>query len=95
MILRHLIRLVLPALAILATSCTGYHLGASKPAQMREVHTVAVPNVKNLTLQPRIDVEGQREVMVERRAQFGVRADQAAERRRTLLRPAQGHRNRF
>jgi len=56
MILRHLIRLVLPVLAIVATSCTGYHLGASKPAQMGDVHTLAVPNVKNLTLQPRIDV---------------------------------------
>ena len=56
MILRILSRLVVPAVAVLAVSCTGYHIGASKPTRLRNVHTISVPNFKNQTLEPRIDV---------------------------------------
>ena len=56
MILRFLTRLVVPAAAVFAVSCTGYHIGASKPARLANVHTIAVPNFKNMTLDPRIDV---------------------------------------
>ena len=37
-------------------SCAGYRVGPVKPAQLENVQTIAVPNVKNLTLEPRIDV---------------------------------------
>ena len=50
MILRFLTRLVVPAAAVFAVSCTGYHIGASKPARLANVHTIAVPNFKNMTL---------------------------------------------
>ena len=51
---------LLPALALavmaLFPSCAGYHIGGVKPAQLQGVQTIAVPNVKNLTLEPRVDV---------------------------------------
>lgn len=36
--------------------CSGYHIGATKPAQMQQVETLAVPVFKNLTLEPRSSV---------------------------------------
>ena len=37
-------------------SCTGYRIGAVKPAALEGINTLSVPNVKNLTLEPRVDV---------------------------------------
>lgn len=37
-------------------SCAGYRVGPVKSAQLQNVQTIAVPNVKNMTLEPRIDV---------------------------------------
>lgn len=42
--------------AFLLTGCLGYHLGSSKPLALRDVHTIAVPTFKNLTLVPRTEV---------------------------------------
>jgi hypothetical protein len=39
----------------LLPGCAGYHLGAQKPAAFQSIHTVAVPNFKNLTLEPRLE----------------------------------------
>ncbi len=36
--------------------CAGYRLGPAKPASMKEVHTLAVPAFKNMTLEPRVEV---------------------------------------
>jgi hypothetical protein len=36
--------------------CVGYRLGPAKPASMKEVHTLAVPAFKNMTLEPRVEV---------------------------------------
>lgn len=49
-------RLALLASALLLASCNGYHMGTAKPANMEHVRVIAVPNVKNDTLEPRIDV---------------------------------------
>jgi outer membrane lipopolysaccharide assembly protein LptE/RlpB len=50
---------LLPALAVISfallPSCAGYHMGSVKPAALVNVHTLSVPNAKNLTLEPRID----------------------------------------
>lgn len=37
-------------------SCAGYRIGAVKPAALEGINTISVPNVKNLTLEPRVDV---------------------------------------
>ena len=47
--------LVLLAPALLLVSCAGYHLGASKPASLEWVKTIAVPMFANATLQPRAE----------------------------------------
>ncbi len=39
-----------------AVSGCGYHLGAAKPAQLRNVDTLAVQTFKNETYEPRIEV---------------------------------------
>jgi hypothetical protein len=36
--------------------CSGYRLGPAKPSSMREVHSLAVPAFKNMTLEPRVEV---------------------------------------
>jgi lipopolysaccharide assembly LptE-like protein len=49
--------LFLAALSCLCLSgCLGYHIGPAKPDYLREIHTIAVPTFKNLTLMPRIEV---------------------------------------
>jgi len=49
-------RLALIASAFILASCSGYQIGTPKPANMQHVRVIAVPNVKNDTLEPRIDV---------------------------------------
>lgn len=44
------------AATVLMPSCAGYRVGPVKPEALQGVQTIAVPNVKNLTLEPRIDV---------------------------------------
>jgi hypothetical protein len=44
------------AAALLFASCTGYQLGASRPAVMEGIRTVAVPVFRNETLLPRSSV---------------------------------------
>lgn len=44
------------AASLLFPSCAGYRVGPVKPEALQGVNTIAVPNVKNLTLEPRIDV---------------------------------------
>ena len=44
------------AVPALLGGCAGYRLGPSKPASMKEVHTIAVPTFKNMTLEPRVEV---------------------------------------
>jgi hypothetical protein len=43
-------------LASLLSGCAGYHLGPAKPAYLREIHSIAVPNFRNTTLIPRAEV---------------------------------------
>jgi Lipopolysaccharide-assembly len=43
-------------LVFLLGGCAGYHLGPAKPANLRNVHTIAVPTFSNSTLVPRIEV---------------------------------------
>lgn len=43
-------------IALLLSGCAGYHLGPVKPYVMRDVHTIAVPTFKNLTVLPHIEV---------------------------------------
>jgi hypothetical protein len=38
------------------SGCLGYHVGPVKPYYLRDVHSIAVPNFKNRTLVPRIEV---------------------------------------
>ena len=42
------------AVSLLLTSC-GYHAGEIRPSAMRAVRTVAVPNFKNKTFEPRLE----------------------------------------
>lgn len=42
-------------LACLLTGCLGYRLGPAKPAQLKEIHSIAVPMFRNTTLVPRIE----------------------------------------
>lgn len=44
------------ATPVLLSGCAGYHLGPVKPSIMRDVHTLAVPAFKNMTLEPRVEV---------------------------------------
>jgi hypothetical protein len=43
-------------LALLLNGCAGYHLGPATPAYLRQIHSIAVPTFKNMTLVPRIEV---------------------------------------
>lgn len=56
----HLPRLLsfsaLGAAAIALSSCAGYRLGSDQPARMEGVRTIAVPVLKNSTLEPRSSV---------------------------------------
>jgi hypothetical protein len=45
--------LALTALGLSFTACAGYRLGADKPAELAEIQTIAIPLVKNSTLEPR------------------------------------------
>ena len=42
--------------ALLFSGCAGYHVGPIKPKFMADIHTLAVPNFKNDTLEPRVEV---------------------------------------
>lgn len=42
-------------LACLLTGCLGYRLGPAKPAQLKQVHSIAVPMFRNNTLVPRVE----------------------------------------
>ena len=48
--------LLVPAVAVLWGGCAGYHIGPVKPAKFSDIHTIAVNNFKNDTLQPRVEV---------------------------------------
>ena len=43
------------ATSVLLGGCAGYHLGPVKPSGMKEVHALAVPAFKNMTLEPRVE----------------------------------------
>jgi hypothetical protein len=43
-------------LALLLSGCAGYHVGPATPAYLRQVHSIAVPTFRNMTLVPRIEV---------------------------------------
>ena len=43
-------------LALLLGGCAGYHIGPVKPAKFEGIHSIAVNNFKNDTLQPRVEV---------------------------------------
>jgi hypothetical protein len=43
-------------LACLFSGCAGYHLGPATPAYLHDIHSIAVPNFKNSTLVPRMEV---------------------------------------
>ena len=47
--------LILPLVALAASSCTGYQLGGAKPAALHEVKTICVPMFRNDTLHPRAE----------------------------------------
>lgn len=48
---------LLPLLAFIFSGCAGYTLGPIKPKLMRNVQTIAVPMLKNETLEPRLEVQ--------------------------------------
>ena len=48
--------LPLLALALVFSGCAGYKIGPIQPKRMRAVQTLAVPNFKNDTLEPRVEV---------------------------------------
>lgn len=50
------LRLALTGLVVVLSSCAGYRVGAVKPAALQGINSIAVPNFKNETLEPRIDV---------------------------------------
>jgi len=43
-------------LPVIFGGCAGYHIGATQPNFMKDIHTLAVPAFKNDTLIPRIEV---------------------------------------
>lgn len=43
-------------LALLLSGCAGYHVGPATPAYLRNIHSIAVPTFRNMTLVPRIEV---------------------------------------
>jgi hypothetical protein len=42
-------------LACLLSGCLGYRLGPAKPAQLSQIHSIAVPMFRNNTLVPRVE----------------------------------------
>jgi hypothetical protein len=42
--------------AFLLSGCAGYHLGPATPAYLRQIHSIAVPTFRNVTLVPRMEV---------------------------------------
>lgn len=44
------------AICLGLSGCVGYHIGAAKPNYLSDVHTIAIPNFKNETLVPRVEV---------------------------------------
>ena len=47
---------LLPLAALVLSGCAGYQVGPIKPTRMAAVSTIAVPNFKNDTLLPRVEV---------------------------------------
>lgn len=43
-------------LCLALSGCLGYHVGPVKPYYLRDVHSIAIPNFKNRTLLPRVEV---------------------------------------
>ena len=43
-------------LASLLSGCAGYRLGPATPAGLRQIHSIAVPTFRNVTLVPRLEV---------------------------------------
>ena len=43
-------------LGLAISGCLGYQIGPVKPYYLSEIHTIAVPNFKNRTLVPRVEV---------------------------------------
>jgi hypothetical protein len=43
-------------LASLLSGCAGYRLGPATPAALRQIHSIAVPTFRNVTLVPRLEV---------------------------------------
>ena len=48
--------LFLPLFALFFTSCAGYKIGPVQPKFMAGVKTIAIPTLKNDTLEPRVEV---------------------------------------
>ena len=42
-------------LAFWLSGCAGYHLGPATPAYLKQIHSIAVPTFKNITLIPRVE----------------------------------------
>lgn len=40
--------------SVALTSCAGYQLGGAKPAKYARIQTIAIPQVENLTFEPRL-----------------------------------------
>jgi len=45
---------ILGFLSLLLVSCAGYQLGGAKPEKLSHIKSIAVPQFKNLTLEPRL-----------------------------------------
>ncbi len=48
--------LILSLLSVVLTSCAGYTLGGGKPQKYSTIHSLAIPQMENLTLEPRLSV---------------------------------------
>jgi len=46
----------LPLVALLFSGCAGYHIGPIQPKFMAGIHKIAIPSLKNDTLEPRVEV---------------------------------------
>ena len=42
-------------LGLFLSGCAGYHLGPATPSYLREIHSIAVPTFRNVTLMPRVE----------------------------------------
>ncbi len=47
---------LLPLVALLFCGCAGYHIGPIQPKFMDGIHKIAIPSLKNDTLEPRVEV---------------------------------------